>query len=65
MRCKWCGKEIEGCYLIYGHYYFCREKNDQCLKDYLFDEKDKEIKMDYKESDEEWAFHEKCKKAEY
>jgi len=46
MECKWCGKEIKGWYLRYDDNVFCREKDDLCLKNFLFEEHDSEIGMD-------------------
>ena len=50
MECKSCGKEIEGYYLKYDGYSFCRRNNDECLKDYLFDKYDDDIQMEIVES---------------
>lgn len=64
MECKSCGKKIEGYCLKYDGYSFCRRNNDECLKDYLFDKYDDDIQMEIVESDEEYEFHEKCKKGD-
>lgn len=46
MTCEWCGKELTDWYLTYKGKKFCRRKEDQCLKDYLYDEADEEIGME-------------------
>lgn len=50
-HCEWCGAELNGWYLKYHGKCFCRNKNDICLKNYLFDEADEEIEMDKNMSD--------------
>lgn len=65
MICKWCGKEINGWYLRYKGNVFCREKDDLCLKNYLFEDADKDIEMGCHETEEEYKYHEKCKKSDY
>lgn len=41
--CEWCGNTITSWYLKYKGKNFCRSNSDSCLKNYLFDEADKEI----------------------
>ncbi len=65
MKCFWCKQEIDGDYLQYDNKIFCERFNDKCLKEYLIDVADQEIKHGYHESDEEWEFHEKCRNKEY
>ena len=59
MNCKWCGREIKSWYLTYNGMPFCRYNNDQCLKNYLFEEHDKEIAED-RNGDSEYSMREVC-----
>ena len=43
MICKWCENRIDGYYLKYKGMTFCESNNCSCLKNYLFEEHDKEI----------------------
>lgn len=45
-RCAWCECELTGWYLIYKGKYFCRNNDDACLKNHLFEEADKDIEED-------------------
>ena len=46
MTCYWCGREIKNeYYLKYDGEIFCRDKDDRCVKDYLYDKFDAEISM--------------------
>ena len=65
MECFWCKKEIEGDYLRYDNKLFCERFNDKCIKEYLLDIADGKIEHGYHESEEEWAFHELCRKEDY
>lgn len=47
MQCEWCEKEIEGWYLIYKGKNFCRRNDDKCIKEYLYEQEDENIDMDY------------------
>lgn len=40
--CEYCGKEIEGNYVKYKDKYFCRHDNDECLREWLYDQTDGE-----------------------
>ncbi len=65
MQCFWCKQEIEGDYLRYDNKIFCERLNDKCIKEYLLDIADKKIEHGYHETEEEWRFHELCKRREY
>lgn len=65
MECFWCKKPIEGDYLRYDNKLFCERFNDKCIKEYLLDMADGEIEHGYHESDDEWRFHELCRKEDY
>lgn len=54
MKCEWCGKEITGWYLSYKNHNFCRDNDDLCLKNYLFEEHDEQIEMDKTGGDVEY-----------
>ncbi len=46
MICKWCEKEIKGWHLKYKGMTFCEDNDNACLKNYLFEEHDREIEED-------------------
>lgn len=50
--CEWCSTEITGWFLTYKDKCFCRNKNDSCIKQYLYEEHDAEIGMDKVISDD-------------
>ena len=59
MYCKWCGRELKNWYLTYKDMHFCRYNNDSCLKNYLFEEHDKEITED-RDDNSEYSMREVC-----
>ena len=51
-HCEWCGRELNGWYLKYREKFFCRTKDDGCLKNYLYEQADEEIELEkYEKSD--------------
>ena len=51
-HCEWCGRELNGWYLKYRGKFFCRIKDDGCLKNYLYEQADEEIELEkYQKSD--------------
>lgn len=53
-RCEWCDKPIHGWYLSYKKRYFCMDKDNACLKNFLLREADEYIKMDYQYTEEDF-----------
>ena len=45
MRCEWCGHEIDTWYLKYEGKAFCRDNDDKCLKEYLYEKSDATLEM--------------------
>lgn len=56
--CKWCGRELKSWYLTYKGNCFCRYNDDACLKNYLYEEADSEIKEDRGNGDVEYDMSE-------
>lgn len=52
MICEYCGKRIDGWYLRYKGKTFCEDANNTCIKNYLYEEHDKEIEEDREFTDE-------------
>lgn len=50
--CAWCDCELNSFYLRYRGKTFCRTNDDACIKNYLFEEADKEIEEDRDETDD-------------
>lgn len=46
MICKWCENKIDGYYLKYKGMVFCEDNNFSCIKNYLFEEYDKDMQED-------------------
>lgn len=59
-HCKWCGRELKSWFLIYKGYKFCRYNDDACLKNYLFEEAEKDIEEDRANGDVEYDMNEVC-----
>lgn len=44
--CEGCGHEITSWYFTYDGKYFCRDKDDRCIKEYLMDKFEDDIELD-------------------
>ena len=44
--CEYCGNRISGWHYKYKGMVFCEDNNSACIKNYLFEEHDKEIEED-------------------
>lgn len=44
--CERCGCELDSWYLVYKGMKFCSNNDNNCLKSYLFEEADSEIKLE-------------------
>lgn len=53
--CKWCGREIKSWFLRYDDESFCRDNDDLCLKNYLFEKFDKDIEEDREEGETKYT----------
>lgn len=42
MKCEYCSEEIQGNYVEYKGKYFCSKDNDECLRQWLYDQTDGE-----------------------
>jgi len=47
MKCEICHQEIEGRYIKYKDHFFCRQDNDQCFKEWLYDQTDGSDDIEY------------------
>ncbi len=56
MHCYWCNDNIVGWYIKYKGHTFCRKNNDACIKDFLYDEVDDALNIDYLPSQEDLMF---------
>ena len=53
MDCYWCEKKIDGWYIKYKGHVFCHSWDDSCIKNFLLNEADDDIEIDYLPSQEE------------
>ena len=56
MYCYWCNDNIVGWYIKYKGHVFCRKNHDACVKDFLYDEADDNLDIDYLPSQEDLKF---------
>lgn len=44
--CEWCGCELDNWYWVYKGKKFCQTQDNKCLKSYLFNEADNELRLE-------------------